>query len=205
MAMIVSLPHYDFFCWNFWSRGEKNVSEAPPPPPRWASFSGLTQNFMARAAVARLLAILPPPKQTPWRRPCIYPSKKVTQLDFDRLYFFSNGFIFVMLDITWKSVYFPFYWCLICYDCIDGVCVGWVNWGQCQKWKVAKFDWIVRWYVMFCVRSVMHNCLTEIRQNKISCWISNTGAILQHLIFSSPEPKAQVSYCRPFSSVVRRP
>ena len=25
------------------------------------------------------------------------------------------------------------------------------------------------------------------------------------MIFSSPEPKAQVSYCRPFSSVVRRP
>ena len=24
-------------------------------------------------------------------------------------------------------------------------------------------------------------------------------------VFSSPEPKAQVSYCRPFSSVVRRP
>ena len=26
-----------------------------------------------------------------------------------------------------------------------------------------------------------------------------------NLVFSSPEPKAQVSYCRPFSSVVRRP
>ena len=26
-----------------------------------------------------------------------------------------------------------------------------------------------------------------------------------HRFITSPEPKAQVSYCRPFSSVVRRP
>ena len=61
--------------------GEMCRSPPPPPPPAppptpphpLSDFSGLAQNVMARAAVARLLAILPPPpthKQTPWRRPC---------------------------------------------------------------------------------------------------------------------------------------
>ena len=67
--------HYENFQENFLKSG-KTVSEShpPPPPPRcWAlsdNFSGLAQNVMARAAVARLWAIIfCPPKQTPWRRP----------------------------------------------------------------------------------------------------------------------------------------
>ena len=59
-AMIIPLPHYE----NFWSRKKKNVSESPPPPPAeqlfqgWRTFFWLARNFA------------PPPKQTPWRRPC---------------------------------------------------------------------------------------------------------------------------------------
>ena len=34
---------------------------------------------------------------------------------------------------------------------------------------------------------------------------SETTIIIIIIIISSPEPKARVSYCRPFSSVVRRP
>ena len=62
----------------------------------------------------------------------------VTQHDFDRLYFFYPGFIFIKLDIPGNLVYLPFDWCLICSDCFTKACVGWVNWGQCQKGRVAK-------------------------------------------------------------------
>ena len=44
----------------------------------------------------------------------IHPSKKVTQHDFDRLYFFYPGFLFIRFDIRRKPVYLPFEWCLIC-------------------------------------------------------------------------------------------
>ena len=120
------------------------------------------------------------------------PFKKVTQYKFDRLYLFNHGFVFVMLDITGKPVYLPSYWCLICYDCFAGACAEWINWGQCQKWKVAKFDpslrrWS-RWYFTvlsrLCPNSHAYSCLyTEFHRNKTSCWFSNSGAILQHLIF----------------------
>ena len=36
------------------------------------------------------------------------PFKKVTQHDFDRLYFFYPGFVFIKLDIPGKPVYLPF-------------------------------------------------------------------------------------------------
>ena len=67
--------------------------------------------------------------------------KKVMQHDFDWLYFFYPGFVFIKLDIPGKPVYLPFDWCLICSDCFTEACVrvGWVNWGQCQKGRVAKF------------------------------------------------------------------
>ena len=35
----------------------------------------------------------------------IHPSKKVTQHDFDRLYFFYPGFLFIKFDIPRKPVY----------------------------------------------------------------------------------------------------
>ena len=66
------------------------------------------------------------------------PFKKVTQHDFDRLYFFYPGFLFTKIDIPRKPVYLPFDWCLICWDCFTGARAGWVNWGQHQKGKVAK-------------------------------------------------------------------
>ena len=79
-----------------------------------------------------------------------YPSKKVTQHDFDRLYFFYPGFVFIKLDILGKPVYLPFDWCLICSDCFTEACVGWVNWGQYQKGRVAK---LIGFYGK-CVRTV---------------------------------------------------
>ena len=38
----------------------------------------------------------------------VHPSKKVTQHDFDRLYFFYPGVLFIKLDIPGKPVYLPF-------------------------------------------------------------------------------------------------
>ena len=38
----------------------------------------------------------------------IHSSKKVTQHDFDRLYFCYSGFLFIKLDIPRKPVYLPF-------------------------------------------------------------------------------------------------
>ena len=35
--------------------------------------------------------------------------KKVTQHDFDRLYFYYLGFLFIKLDIPRKLVYLPFH------------------------------------------------------------------------------------------------
>ena len=39
----------------------------------------------------------------------IHSSKKVTQHDFDRLYFYYLGFVFIKLDIPRKLVYLPFH------------------------------------------------------------------------------------------------
>ena len=36
------------------------------------------------------------------------PFQKVTQHDFDRLYFFYHGFLFIKFDISRKPVYLPF-------------------------------------------------------------------------------------------------
>ena len=68
--MIIPIPHYENFWTIFWSRKKKKKSEKsvgspppPPPPPTQRLFQG------AGAAVVRHFA--PPPKQTPWRRPCM--------------------------------------------------------------------------------------------------------------------------------------
>ena len=37
------------------------------------------------------------------------PFKKVKQQEFDRLYFFHPGFVFIKLAIPGKPVYLPFY------------------------------------------------------------------------------------------------
>ena len=58
----------------------------------------------------------------------LHPSNKVTQPhNFDRLYFFYPGIVFIKLDIPGKPVYLPFDWCLICSDCFTEACLGWVN------------------------------------------------------------------------------
>ena len=130
----------------------------------------------------------------------LHPSKKVTHHDFDRLYLFYPGYVFIKLDIPGKPVYLPFDWCLICSDCFTEACVGWVNWGQWQKGRVAK---LIGCYgkCMLCLvscspfvsacthtrararaHSLAIHC-TEILRNKTSCWISNSDAILEHLFF----------------------
>ena len=40
--------------------------------------------------------------------PILHPSKKVTQHDFDRLYFFYPGILSIKFAIPRKSVYLPF-------------------------------------------------------------------------------------------------
>ena len=74
-----------------------------------------------------------------------------------------------MFDITGKPVYLPFCRFRIYYDCFAVASLEGINWGQCKKQKVAKFDWIVkRWYFIFfwSDQSGVHH--TEIRQNKIT-------------------------------------
>ena len=70
----------------------------------------------------------------------LHPSKKVTQHDFNRLYQFVYGFVFIMLGIICKLGYLSFHWYLICHDCFAGTCAGRLNWVQCQKINVAKLD-----------------------------------------------------------------
>ena len=53
----------------------------------------------------------------------IHPSKKVTQHDFDRLYIFYPGFLFIKFDIPRKPVY-----CLL----IDALFVRVVSLGRMQ-------------------------------------------------------------------------
>ena len=77
----------------------------------------------------------------------IHPSKNVTQHNFNRLYQFIYGFVFIMLRIIWKLGYLSFHWYLICCDCFEGTCAGRLNWVQCPKINVAKLDHnFNRWY-----------------------------------------------------------
>ena len=43
-----------------------------------------------------------------WSMPYVHPSKKVTQHDFNRLYQFVYGFVFIMLGIILKAWLFVF-------------------------------------------------------------------------------------------------
>ena len=78
--------------------------------------------------------------------------KKVTQHEFDRLYFFYPGFVFIKLDIPGKPVYLPFDYLL-----------GLFQWGVCRvsklgamsKRKSCKIDRIVwKMHAMSCFVSV---------------------------------------------------
>ena len=134
--------------------------------------------------------------QVSWQDKQSTPLKKVTQHYFDRLFF-------IKLDIPGKPVYLPFDWCLICWDCFTGACVGCVNWGQCQKWKVAKLiglygKCMVCHVLCFAFVNVYTYPLpihcTEILRNKTSCWISN-GAILEHLFFDIAPNTCIITLC----------
>ena len=70
----------------------------------------------------------------------IHPLKKVTQHEFNRLYQFVSGFTFIMLDIILKAWVFVFPLVLHCNDYFAETCAGRLNWVQCQKINVAKFD-----------------------------------------------------------------
>ena len=59
------------------------------------------------------------------------PFKQVTQHNFNWLYQFVYGFIFITLDIMWKPVYLSFHWYVIYCDWFAGTWAGWVTWGQC--------------------------------------------------------------------------
>ena len=49
-----------------------------------------------------------------WCQYYIYTLQKVTQHDFNQVYFFYPGFLFIKLDMYGRPVYLPFDWCLIC-------------------------------------------------------------------------------------------
>ena len=65
-------------------------------------------------------------------------------------------------------------------------------------------------YTFYVVIFLLHNSNLN-KKIKKNIHLDNTNLYIVYcilstcMVFSSPEPKAQVSYCRPFSSVVRRP
>ena len=100
---------------------------------------------------------------------CYYTLHKKTQQDFDRciIYFFNHVFILSHVRYHWKARSHAFllmpYWC---YDCLmlwlfdaTGACLGGINWGQCSKWKVRKFDQIVRRCHVLCPIRHAYSCL----------------------------------------------
>ena len=111
----------------------------------------------------------------------IHSSKKVTQHDFDRLYFFYPGSLFIKFDIPRKPVYLPFDWCLICKGCFTESRAGWVNWGWSPKGKVAK---LIRLYgkcmlcqVFGCMHlSTAHSLCRNLRRTE---WAVGTHACIQ--------------------------
>ena len=68
------------------------------------------------------------------------------QNDFNGLYIFLYGVIFIVLDITGKPRYLSFHWYLIWHDCFAETCARWVNWAI-TKIGIAKLDRnFNRWY-----------------------------------------------------------
>ena len=116
---------------------------------------------------------------------------KIMQHDFDRLYFFYPGFVFMKLDIPGKPLDLPFNWYLIWWDCFTEACLGSVNRGQCQKGKLAKLIGVqcmgiaCYMYVMFCAfllwayaRVPTAHSLYIPKSSEAKCWILNNDAIL---------------------------
>ena len=61
----------------------------------------------------------------------LHPSKKVTQHDFDRLYFFYPGFVFIKLD-PWKACLFAFR--------LMPYLLGLFHWGVCRVSKLGAMS-----------------------------------------------------------------
>ena len=117
----------------------------------------------------------------------VHPSKQVTQHNFDRLYFFYPGFVFIKLDIPGKPVYLHIR--------LMPYLFGLFHWGVCRMSKLGamserksrKIDrilWEMRamsCFVPFLLWAYARvptapgpiHC-TEILRNKTSCWISNS-------------------------------
>ena len=54
----------------------------------------------------------------------LYTFKKVTQHDFNQLYQFVDGFVFITLGIIWKLGYLSFHWYFIFYECFAETWAG---------------------------------------------------------------------------------
>ena len=63
-SFIPSIPHYEICVENF-LKSEKKMCRSPPPPPAERLFQGWRSS-------SDTFAIFAPPKQTPWRRPCVH-------------------------------------------------------------------------------------------------------------------------------------
>ena len=70
-----------------------------------------------------------------WAASTPFNNKKVTQHDFDQLYFFNHGFIFSCVRFHWKACLFAFLSMLYLLFLFRWGIVGWVNGGQCQHEK----------------------------------------------------------------------
>ena len=92
---------------------------------------------------------------------------KIAIHNFNWLYQFAYGLIFIMLGIMRKPVYLSFCWYLICFDCFTATCTGWVNWGQCKKIKCCKIAPIfeIQHDVLFWRISVSQLRMTDRTQN----------------------------------------
>ena len=109
--------------------------------------------------------------------------------------------IFLLSWICVNQVRYPWKACLFAFRLMPYL-LGLFHWGMCRvsklramsKRKICKIDRIL-WnmhamscfVLSFCERTCTRTCCpfhcTEILWNKTSCWISNSGAILEHLYF----------------------
>ena len=118
--------------------------------------------------------------------------KKVTQHDFHRLIFLLSWICIHQVRYPWKACLFAF-WLML-------YLLGLFHWGACKESKLGamskrescKIDWIVSLYGKCMLYHILCFPLhpyplpilcTEIFRNKRSGWNSNSGAILEHLLF----------------------
>ena len=123
----------------------------------------------------------------------IHPSKKVTATRLWSIMFIFSWICINQVRYPWKVCSFAFR--------LMPYLLGLFHWGLCRvsklgamsKRKSCKIDRIVwEMHAMSCFVLSFCECMhayplpihcTEILRNKTSCWISNSGAILEHLVF----------------------